>query len=164
MRIFYVVVLSLFAFGVASAEESPVTLPIHRLHMDQAAKVAQAAISACRAKGLNVAVTVVDRGGHPQAVLRDTLAMPITAEISQHKAYAALNFNSPTSQLEGRFTGPASPAKLPGLITSAGGVPISAGGTIIGGVGVSGAPDGKDDEECARAGLNAILADLEMAL
>lgn len=147
----------------ASAED-PVALPIMRLHLNLATTAAQAAIDACREQGLNIAVTIVDRGGHPQIVLRDTLAMPITVEISRHKAYAAMNFNSPTSALEDRFTSPFSPGKLPGLILSAGGLPITAASTILGGIGVSGAPSGETDEACAQAGLDAIYTDLEMGM
>lgn len=146
------------------AAEEPVALPVMRLHVDLAQTAAEAAMAACRAEGLNVAVTIVDRGGHPQVVLRDTLAMPITVDISRHKAYAAMNFNAPTSTLEDRFSSPFSPAKLPGLILSAGGLPITAASSILGGIGVSGAPSGETDEACARAGLEAIDFELQTGI
>ena len=41
-------------------------------------------------------------------------------------------------------------------VTYGGGVAIMAGGNIIGGLGVSGAPGGQFDEECARAALGKI--------
>jgi uncharacterized protein GlcG (DUF336 family) len=154
---------SVLATAVAPAEE-PVALSIQRLHADLAVKAAQATIAHCRKQGLSVAVTIIDRGGHVQATIRDTLAMPITVPISKQKAYAAMNFNSPTSELEGRFTSPFSPAKLDGLIMSAGGLPINAASSILGGIGVSGAPSGATDQECAQAGLDAINADLEMGM
>ena len=47
---------------------------------------------------------------------------------------------------------------------AAGGLPIEVGGSLIGGVGVSGAPSGEVDEECAQAGVDAVLDDLEMSL
>ncbi len=147
-----------------AAEETPVTIPIQRLSLDMAAQAAMATIHACRQKGMNITVALVDRGGRQQVVLRDTLAMPLTVDVAQQKAYAAMNFNTPTSQLENRFTSPFSPGKIEGIILSAGGLPIAAGGTIIGGIGVSGAPSGKTDEECASAGLEAITAELEMSL
>jgi uncharacterized protein GlcG (DUF336 family) len=150
--------------AVAVADEQPLTIPIQRLSVEMAYKAAQAAMDACRKKGLNVAVTVVDRGGHPQVVLRDTLAMPVTIAISEQKAYTAMNFNSETSALKGRFDSPFAPGKVDGLILYPGAVPISPGSTIIGGIGVSGAPTGETDEECARAGLQAIITDLEMSL
>ncbi|MEA1888294.1 MAG: heme-binding protein [Pseudomonadota bacterium] len=154
---------ALLPSGAARAEE-PMVLPIQRLAMGMAVKAAQATIAACRKEGLSVAVTIIDRGGHAQVVLRDSLAMPITVPISKQKAYAALNFNSPTSALESRFTSPFAPPKIDGLITSAGGLPITAGSTILGGIGVSGAPSGETDEACAAAGLKAITDDLEMAM
>ena len=53
-------------------------------------------------------------------------------------------------------------AKLDGLVISAGGIPINIGGSILGGIGVSGAPSGKTDEKCAQAGLDAVRDDIEM--
>jgi uncharacterized protein GlcG (DUF336 family) len=154
----------LLSCSAAQAEEVQMVVPIQRLAMDMAVKAAQASIAACRKEGLSVAVTIIDRGGHSQVVLRDSLAMPITVPISKQKAYAALNFNSPTSALESRFTSPFAPPKIDGLITSAGGLPITAGSTILGGIGVSGAPSGETDEACALAGIKAIIDDIEMAM
>lgn len=153
--------LTSFAPSIASAEES-MTITIKRLKMETALRIAQAAIKQCRKEGVQIAVTVVDRGGHPQAVLRDVLAMDITLEISKQKAHTAMAFNAPLSQLEDRFTKPFQVAKLDGLIISAGGIPINIGGTILGGIGVSGAPSGKTDEKCAQAGLDAVRDDIEM--
>lgn len=144
-------------------DEQPVMVNIKRLSLDTALKIAQAAITACRKEGVQIAVTVVDRGGHPQVVLRDVLAMDITLPVSRKKAHTALAFNSPTSALEDRFKAPHSVGKLDALIIAAGGVPITAGGQIVGGVGVSGAPSGETDEKCARAGVEAVSVDLEMA-
>jgi len=124
-------------------------------------KMAKAGIDACRKQGLNVAVTVVDRGGHPQVVLRDTLSMDLTLPISKQKAYTAMSFNSATSALEGRFPGAYSVPKIDGLIIAAGGLPITGGGSIIGGIGVSGAPSGEQDEKCALAGIDAVKFELE---
>ena len=45
---------------------------------------------------------------------------------------------------------------LPNVTYAVGGVAIKAGDTIIGGIGVSGAPGGQFDEECARAALAKI--------
>jgi len=43
-----------------------------------------------------------------------------------------------------------------------GGVPIQAGGSIVGGIGVSGAPSGEADEACALSGIASIRDDLEL--
>jgi uncharacterized protein GlcG (DUF336 family) len=39
---------------------------------------------------------------------------------------------------------------------------IEAGGALLGAIGVSGAPGGKEDDVCAAAGLAAIRDDLEL--
>lgn len=147
--------------AIAADKAPPATVPIPRLSMDLAMKMAKAGIDACRKQGLNVSVTVIDRGGHPQVVLRDTLAMDLTLAISRQKAYTAMSFNAPTSQLEGRFPGSYSVPKVEGVLIAAGGLPITGGGSIIGGIGVSGAPTGGQDEGCAQAAIDAIRFDLE---
>jgi uncharacterized protein GlcG (DUF336 family) len=144
-----------------SAEQA-MTISIKRLKMETALRIAQAAIAQCRKEGVQIAVTVVDRAGHPQVMLRDVLAMDITLPISQQKAHTAMAFNSALSELESRFTKPFQVPKLDGLVVSAGGIPINIGGNILGGIGVSGAPSGLTDEKCAKAGLEAVREDLEL--
>jgi uncharacterized protein GlcG (DUF336 family) len=143
----------------AMAEEEMV-VNIKRLSMETTQAMAAAAIEACRKEGINVGVTVVDRNGIPQVMLRDTLAAHLTIEISKRKAYTAANFNAATSTLEDRAD--TAVGRFDDLIMSAGGVPINVGGFIYGGIGVSGAPSGETDEMCAQAGLDAVAEDLEM--
>ena len=152
-------VAALPAAGLAQSEQ-PVTVNIKRLSMEMALRLATATIEACREEGVQVSVTVVDRGGHPQVVLRDVLAMPLSLEVSQRKAYTAMSFNSPTSGLGSMVQSALN--TMPGMMFGAGGLPITVGGAIVGGVGVSGAPSGETDEKCARAGLDEISLDLEM--
>lgn len=167
-RIVVVAVMSLLSVIVmnqafaATKSKQPVTVDIKRLSLDTALRIGQAAIEKCRKEGVQITVTVVDRGGHAQVVLRDTLAMDISIPISKKKAFTAMSFNSPTSALTDRFPGAYSVPKIDELIISAGGVPINIGGNIMGGVGVSGAPSGVTDEACAAAGLAAVRDDLEM--
>jgi uncharacterized protein GlcG (DUF336 family) len=146
----------------AAKTNQPLTVDIKRLSFDTALRIGQAAIEKCRKEGVQITVTVVDRGGHAQVVLRDTLAMDLSIPISKKKAYTAMSFNSPTSALTDRFPGSYSVPKIDDLIISAGGVPINIGGNIMGGIGVSGAPSGVTDEACAAAGLAAVKEDLEM--
>lgn len=152
-----------FSLSTASsiAEES-MTVSLKRLKMETALRIAQAAIKQCRKEGVQIAVTVVDRSGHAQVVLRDVLAMDITLPISKQKAHTAMAFNAALSTMEDRFTKPFQVAKIDGLVISAGGIPINIGGSILGGIGVSGAPSGVTDEKCANAGLDAVREDLEM--
>jgi uncharacterized protein GlcG (DUF336 family) len=155
---------ALLASNIAFAddEEAAPTVTLQRLSMESAGAIAHGAIDECRKKGTPIGVTVVDRDGTVQVALRDTIAAPITLSISRQKAFTAANFNAATSALTDRADTPI--GRIDGLVMSAGGLPIQAGGQLLGGVGVSGAPSGVTDEECAQAGLDAVLEDLEMAM
>ena len=150
------------AFADNTSEE-PLMISVKRITMETALTIAKNTIDACRTEGVQISVSVVDRAGVTQVALRDVLAPTVSLTISEQKAKAALSFNAPTSSLERRFKNHGSVAKVEGLIFSAGGIPIQAGGLILGGVGVSGAPSGTLDEKCAKAGLEAVLDDLAMA-
>ena len=49
---------------------------------------------------------------------------------------------------------------IDGALMLGGGVPVDAAGSLVGAVGVSGAPSGEIDDACARAGIDAVAADL----
>ncbi|MGD8785655.1 MAG: heme-binding protein [Thioalkalispiraceae bacterium] len=165
MKYLYKILFLLPLIGLATtglASDDKLTIPVKRLTLETSLRIAQAAIEQCRKEGVQIAVTVVDRSGHAQVVLRDVLAMDITLPISKKKAHTAMAFNTPLSQLQGRFTNPFQVPKIDELVLGAGGIPINVGGSILGGIGVSGAPSGETDEKCASAGLEAVRADLEM--
>jgi len=148
---------------VGSADEA-LMVDVKRLSADVAQQIVQAAVAECRKKGIQIAATMVDRNGTVQAVMRDTIASPLTLDISRQKAYTAANFNADTGSeaMAGRANGPI--GRAPNITMSAGGLPIQAGGSLLGAVGVSGAPSGETDAECAQAGIDAVMDDLEMAL
>ena len=154
-------VSSLVMVAPAVAEDA-MLIQVKRMSMETAVAIAQATVAACREQGIQVGVTVVDRDGIPQAVMRDTIAPTITLPISEGKAYAAVMFNVPTSELAARANTPI--GRVPGVVMSAGGLPIQVGGSLVGGVGVSGAPSGETDQACAAAGVEAVQTDLEMAM
>ena len=146
----------------ASADEDAPMVSLQRLSLETAMSIARGAVEKCRTKGIQIGVTVVDRDGTVQVTLRDTIAAPITAMISRQKAFTAANFNAATSALKGRADTPI--GRIDGFVMSAGGLPIQVGGALVGGVGVSGAPSGETDEECAQTGVDKVIDDLEMAL
>jgi uncharacterized protein GlcG (DUF336 family) len=150
-----------FVATPALAADDAMVVSIKRLSMDTAVKLAQATVAACREKGIQIGVTVVDRDGTVQVQLRDTIAASITAPISKMKAFTAANFNAATSAMTARADTPI--GRIDGLVMSAGGLPIQVGGSLLGALGVSGAPDGATDEECAQKGLAAVAGDLELA-
>ena len=145
----------------AGADDDSPYISVKRMTMETASAVALAAVLDCRKQGVQATATVVDKNGIVQAVVRDTLAPPVSITVSRLKAYTAANFSIATSGLERQAS--SSLANVPGLMMGAGGVLIEAGGTIYGAVGVSGAPSGETDEACAKAGVTAVIDDLEMA-
>jgi len=145
---------------VTIAQEASPVVSVKRLSMAMSAKIAAAAVAACGKKGIQVTATVVDRNGEVQIVMRDTIAAPLSIEVSRRKAYTAANFAVSTAELLGRSQGGL--AQVDSLMFSRGGLPIKAAGLMLGAVGVSGAPSGETDEECAQAGIGAVIDDLEM--
>lgn len=143
------------------AQAQALTVDVPRLTSEVATKIAVEAVKACEAKGIPVTATVVDRNGIVQTTIRDTMAPPVSISISQKKAYTSVMFNAKGSQLTSQAEG-ALPTLGEGLAFMAGSVTISAGGRLYGAVGVSGAPGGDIDEECAAAGVETVQMDLEM--
>ena len=129
------------------------------LSPDVALGLAKGALEACRSRGYQVAVAVVDRFGLPQVMLRDRFAGPHTPSTATNKAWTAVSFRTNTRDL----VQPAQPGQplaglhdLPHVVLLGGGVMIEAAGSLLGAVGVSGAPGGEEDDSCAKAGLEAI--------
>jgi uncharacterized protein GlcG (DUF336 family) len=155
------------ALGVAAAPASQAqdaTFSVRLLTPDTALKAAQAALARCRANGFQVAVAVVDRMGVPQVMLRDRFAGPHTPDTAVGKAWTAVSFRTNTTDFAASTaSGPqAAIRNRPGVVAVGGGLMIEGGGAMLGAIGVSGAPGGKEDDVCAAAGLAAIKDALEL--
>jgi uncharacterized protein GlcG (DUF336 family) len=141
------------------------TFTIRVLTPDTALKAAQAALKKCRDSGYQVAVAVVDRMGVVQVLLRDRFAGPHTPDMASAKAYTAVSFRTNTTELA-EATQPGRPQSgirnRPGVAAVGGGLMIEAGGSLLGAIGVSGAPGGPADDMCAAAGIEAIREDIEL--
>ena len=120
----------------------------NRLGIGTAQAAAQAALAKCQADGLGfVTVSVVDRAGNVQAMLRGDNAAQHTVEAARQKAYTAAAFGANTSDLSDRAKGDgATVADLPGTLFLAGGVSVKSADGSIAGIGVGGAPDGMRDQ------------------
>lgn len=144
---------------------APVLVRQPSLTLEAANRIAAATIADCRRRGASIAVAVVDRGGQLLALQRDPLAGMHAADTASRKAWTAVSFRGTTSALV-RATGPDTPnhgiRQLPGVAIVGGGVPVEAAGSLVGGVGVSGAPTGELDEQCAVVGVDAVRDDLEL--
>ena len=142
----------------------PATFTVKQLTPETALKAAQAALATCRANGHQVAVAVVDRAGLTQVLLRDRFAGAHTVDAATNKAWSAVSFRTNTKDLE-RASRPGESMSgirhFPRMTAVGGGLMVEAGGSLLGGIGVSGAPGGEADHACAAAGLKAIADDLE---
>jgi uncharacterized protein GlcG (DUF336 family) len=149
---------------IAARAGDDATVTYKSLTPDVALEAAQTAMKTCRDNGYQVAVVVVDRFGQPQVLLRDRYAGLPAGDIATAKAYTALSFRRSTSELakmvrDGQMD--SGLAHMPRIAMLAGALPIESGGTLLGGIGVSGAPGGDKDEACAEAGLDAIRDKLD---
>ena len=130
-----------------------------------AQQAAQAALARCQKDGFTVAVAVVDRGGQTLALLRDNLAGAHTIQTAIGKAATAVSFRTDTTELAATTQAgkPSSGIRaLPNVVAVGGGLVIRAKGSLVGGIGVSGAPGGDSDDVCAKAGIAAIGDALEL--
>jgi len=159
-------IAALMAVGISGAaaaqDEGLVTFKI--MNPDVAVELAKAALESCRAGGFQVAVVVVDRFGNIQAAVRDRFGGPHTVETARRKAWTSVSFRSDTLALAdlSKAGQPQSGVRfVDGALMLGGGVPVEAAGSIVAGVGVSGAPTGEADDACAREGIDAVIDQLE---
>ena len=140
------------------------TFQTKSLTPETAMTAAKAAIDACRKKGYQVTVAIVDRTGLTQILMRDRFAGPHTIDVATNKAWTAASMKMSTTVFaaETQAGKPMSALRSHARVMAAGGgLVIEGAGTLLGGIGVSGAPGGDADESCANAGLKAINDALE---
>jgi len=146
----------------AHAQDSLITYK--SINPDVALDLARAALADCRQRGFQFAVAVVDRFGQTQVMLRDRFAGPHTPTTAVGKAWTAVSFRTNTTELIG-ISQPGMPQAglrdLAGAVILGGGMMVEAGGALVGGVGVSGAPGGDADDACAKAGIAAVRDKLD---
>lgn len=152
-----VVGASLLAVAGALAETGePVTLDRKVLSLSAARRVAAAAESAARAKGLGVVIVVVDDAGNPILLERMDAAQVASVNVGIGKARTAAIYRRPSRVFEEQIrNGRVAALALADATPLQGGVPILIDGRVVGAVGVSG-DSPQVDEEIAIAGAAAI--------
>jgi uncharacterized protein GlcG (DUF336 family) len=143
------------------------------LSLDAALQLATAAMEACRKHGSRVTITVLDRAARTKVVLREDDTNPHSVEHSFRKAYTALTYGMPSGEYgkraAGQFPQSHGVLHLPHITTAAGGLPIRAGDSVVGAIGISGTPGGRGagsggggaaDEACAQVGMDRIAKSL----
>lgn len=127
------------------------------LTLDDAKKIAAGAEAEARANNWNVAIAIVDDGGHLLWLQRMDGTAPISSQIAPGKARTAALGRRESKIYEdminnGRFSFMSAPG-LEGLLE--GGVPIVADGHVVGAIGVSGVKS-SEDVQIGKAGIAAL--------
>jgi len=155
-----------FVLGaLATGAQAQGLVTTHKLSAPLANQLVGDSVAACAQKGYQVVAVVVDLDGVRQAVLRGDGAPIHSMDNAYYKAYtiASLGLSrkeETTKQIADRMAkNPPTnvpQTQLPNVTYAQGAIAIMAGGNTIGGLGVSGAPGGQFDEECARTALAKI--------
>lgn len=128
-----------------------------------AVDAAQAIAKGCKQYPLGVAI--VNSQGQPILGYIPNGSNPMHFYWALRKAYTAVVFKVPTSQLVSKAQhDPAFAARLranPNLMAFIGGLPIKENGEVIGAIGVSGSEPGHHDEQCGMYGYRMIEAALK---
>jgi len=105
----------------------------------------------------NVAIAILDDGGHLLGFERMDGATPANADIAIKKARTAAVSRRSSKMWEERIAGGRlSMLRMP-VLPVQGGLPIMVGAECVGAVGVSGVQS-HEDEQIAQAGINALTA------
>ena len=158
------VVAGLLFLVVSSTVVAVDVVNVKLMTLDLAVDIAQAAVEACRKDGYQVSVVVVDRSGRTQVVMRDVYANQYMTQLAKAKTSAVVLSNTSSSLLgKNRADIAAELNQLDDLLVLDGAVAITVAGSMIGAVGVSGAPGGELDEACALRGIEAVQERLDFA-
>lgn len=123
---------------------------------DSALALAVAARDAATKIGLSLAIAITDEGGHLIAFERADATPFLAAEVAINKAWTAASFGLDTMTWNQIVAQPATAplANHPRVMPVGGGVPIVAGGRVVGGIGISGG-NAQQDHDVAVAALKA---------
>ena len=127
------------------------------LTLDDCMKMMAAAEAEAKKNSWNVAIAILDDGGHLLHFIRMDGATPANAGIAVEKGRtAAFSRRSSGKWQEIVKGGRTEMLKMPGILPVQGGMPIIVDGACVGGVGVSGVQS-HQDEQIAQAGIDALL-------
>ena len=123
--------------------------------VDQAKKLAAAALIEARKNNWNVAIAIVNNHGHLVYYEKMDDTQTASSTIAIEKARTAAMYRRPTRALEEVINkGRAAALNLSGVMPITGGLPIVSGGKILGGIGVSGVTSDQD-EQIAHAAVDS---------
>jgi uncharacterized protein GlcG (DUF336 family) len=149
----------------STAIQAQGSVTMHKVSAALANELVGESVAQCAKNGYKVWAVVVDLDGVRQAVLRGDGAPIHSQDNAFYKAYTLASMGPPrketsTKQIADRMAkNPPSPVPvfpLPNITYAQGALAIVANGETIGALGVSGAPGGNFDEDCARFALDKI--------
>ena len=154
--------LSLALVAASTAAQAQGLVTTQKISAALANELVGESVAQCAQKGYKVWAVVVDLDGVRQALLRGDGAPIHSQDNAYYKAYSIASLGlarkeESTKAIADRMA-KAPPSNvpqtpLPNVTYAQGAIAIMAGGNTIGGLGVSGAPGGQFDEECARAAM-----------
>jgi glc operon protein GlcG len=149
--------LSFLAALMLAAAVSPAQLADKKaLTLEAAKQIAAAAEKEAAASKLTMVIAVLDDGGNLIYLERMDETQIGSIDVAQQKAHSAIAFKRPTKVFEDAVAGGRTALlRLPGAIPVEGGLPLIAGGKIIGAIGCSGGTS-QQDGVVAKAGADAM--------
>jgi uncharacterized protein GlcG (DUF336 family) len=135
--------------AIAQEGPAPYGAPIT---LQQAERVMDAALAEARANNWNVAIAVVDGGGHLVAFKRMDSVGTVIVDIAIGKARTSAALRAPSTNGQGWLQN--APSTMP-LTPFQGALPIVVDGRVIGAIGVSGV-ESEHDEQISAAGIAAL--------
>ncbi|WP_206950986.1 heme-binding protein [Trinickia acidisoli] len=128
------------------------------LGLAEANTIIEAARAEALKHGWNVAIALVDDGGHPLALTRLDGASPVSAYIAMEKARTSALGRRESKAYEDMINGGRTAfLSVPLQGTLEGGVPVVVDGHVVGAVGVSGVKS-EQDAHVAKTGAQSIEA------
>ncbi|HXZ92424.1 MAG TPA: heme-binding protein [Burkholderiales bacterium] len=126
------------------------------LTLEDCKKMSAAAEAEARRNKWNVAIAILDDGGHLLHLVRMDGATPANAEIAVQKARTAATTRRSSKMWEERVAGGRLVMMKMPVLPVQGGLPIIFEGTCVGGIGASGVQS-HEDEQIVQAGIDALL-------
>ena len=163
-RLSLVVVTVVLLASLPVAAQQPVAPPPPQIpygtpiSLEQAKKAVAAAEAESRKNHWNMVIAVLDTGGHLVMLERMDGVQLGSIGAAEDKAYSAVMYRRPTKVFQDLVAQGGANIRLLGLRGASvleGGIPIIAGGQLIGAIGVSGHTS-EQDAQVAKAGADAL--------
>jgi glc operon protein GlcG len=149
---------AMLAFAAAASAQQPApSYGSPGVTLEQAKRAAEAAEAEANKNGWHMAITVVSNEGSLVYFGRMEDTQFGSTDVAIRKAKSAAEFRRPTKVFQDAISGspPALPIVTLGAIAVEGGLPLLAGGKVIGAIGCSGGTAAQDAQVC-KAGAETI--------